>query len=368
VLVMATKIAQLVDAAPDVTRRAGLAAGAVGYNAHDGDKDDTNFVYHHLDSANFAAQALRDAGLSDDAEEIAAVRQAILEHMQFGDGSDKQNFMNRALVNEAAAIVAAGCSAATPDYGARLRYLMREALQKDDAAIGRVEAWLDANRQHYPTQAALADALADEFGGRELSYPRPSSEEARILSAAAIATGEHQGPDMDAVGASASDITWTADGLILASADSLPKIMSVRQVQMGLAGREPLAVSMASLAGGGFGQFGTAVDAMNALPIPQARASAQQEIELMRGFMLAWQKETFNRWTRGQTSGEIQRRRAEFDREPFAAFSVEEMLKHQPTLAEFEPAYARYLQHHADERGSLCRQPSPLRGDTQKGV
>jgi len=293
VMVMATKIARLTGADPQTTRLAGLAAGY-----HDSGKDSTNFVYHHLDSADFAQKSLWDSGLAraggkttaEAAAEVAAVRQAIMEHMPFGDGRDPGNFMNRALAAEAAGIIKVDGAG----YRKRLRYLMGKALQQPEAAISRVEKWVEANGFRYETKDALGEALRQEFGGRELSYPTPTSEAARILHTAAA--GEHlaetvrggDGRSLLESGYSASDITWAADGLTLSSAESLEKIVAIHQVQWGRAGTEPLVVSMSSLTGGGFGNPGTAVDAANSMTIPAARASAEQEIRLMREFMTDW--------------------------------------------------------------------------------
>jgi hypothetical protein len=358
VMVMATKIARLTGADPQTARLAGLAAGY-----HDSGKDNTNFVYHHLDSANLAQTSLWDTGLAQAggrtmgaaAAEVAAVRQAIMEHMPFGDGQDPGNFMNRALVGEAAGIVKVD----GPAYRQRLRYLMGKALQQDEAAIRRVETWIDAHAGRYETKDALAEALRQEFGGRELSYPAPTGEAARILHTAAA--GEHlaetvrgdDGRSLLESGYSASNITWAADGLTLSSAESLEKIVAIHQVQWGRAGTEPLVVSMSSLAGGGFGSGGTAVDAAKSMTIPAARASAEQEIRLMREFMVNWQAETLRRWAGGpppQSPTEAQRRR----KLPLLqALEPEEMLRFQPDMTEFRTRYREFLAKNASRRGAL---------------
>ncbi|MCG3212602.1 MAG: hypothetical protein FOGNACKC_06272 [Anaerolineae bacterium] len=360
VMVMATKISRLTGADPQTARRAGLAAGY-----HDSGKDNTNFVYHHLDSANFAQTSLWDTGLAqtggktmaEAAAEVAAVRQAILEHMPFGDGSDPGNFMNRALAGEAAGIVKVDGQA----YKKRLRYLMNDALQQDEAAIRRVEAWVDAHADRYETKDALAEAMRQEFGGRELSYPAPSGEAARILHTAAA--GEHlaetvrgdDGKSLLESSFSASDITWAADGLTLSSAESLDKIVRIHQIQWGRAGTEPIIVSMSSLAGGAFGNGGTAVDAAKSMTIPAARAAAEQEIRLMREFMARWQAETLTRWAAGpppQPAIEVNRRK----KLPLLqSLEPEEMLRFQPTMAEFGRRYQDFLQQNAPRRGELFR-------------
>ena len=351
VMVMASKVARLINASPQTARVAAIAAGF-----HDGDKDNTNFTRHHLDSAEFATWALHEAGLSDDEKETMAVRQAIMEHMPFGNGADPDNFMNRALVSEAATLV----MTSPGDYKPRLRNLMSEALQKTPAAIAKVEGWLDAHAREYPMKDDLVKAMSKEFGGRELSYPQPSSDAAQILATAAISSGEHL---VAVTGAEnmldmshaykPADITWAADGLVLASADSLPKIVAIRKMNLK---SEPTVVAMASLAGGAFGQPGTAVDVLNALPIPEARASARREIDLMRGFMRFWQQQTFDHWASQQTEQVATPRRAEFAHDPFSslALSAEEMLEYQPTQEEFEKVYKRYLLKNADKRGALC--------------
>lgn len=360
VMVMATKISRLTGADPQTARRAGLAAGY-----HDSGKDNTNFVYHHLDSANFAQTSLWDTGLAqtggktmaEAAAEVAAVRQAILEHMPFGDGSDPGNFMNRALAGEAAGIVKVDGQA----YKKRLRYLMNDALQQDEAAIRRVEAWVDAHADRYETKDALAEAMRQEFGGRELSYPAPSGEAARILHTAAA--GEHlaetvrgdDGKSLLESSFSASDITWAADGLTLSSAESLDKIVRIHQIQWGRAGTEPIIVSMSSLAGGAFGSGGTAIDAAKSMTIPAARAAAEQEIRLMREFMAWWQAETLRRWAAGpppQPAIEVNRRK----KLPLLqSLEPEEMLRFQPTMAEFGRRYQDFLQQNAPRRGELFR-------------
>ncbi len=358
VMVMATKISRLVGADPQTARRAGLAAGY-----HDSGKDNTNFVYHHLDSANFAQKSLWDTGLVQSgnimvsAEEVASVRQAIMEHMPFGDGSDPGNFMNRALAAEAAGIVKVD----GPEYKKRLRYLMGQALQQDETAIQRVEAWVEANAGQYQTKDALAEAMRQEFGGRELSYPSPTSEEARILHTAAA--GEHiaetvrgaDGKTLLESSFNAGEITWAADGLTLSSAESLDKIVRIHQLQWGRAGTEPLVVSMSSLAGGSFGNAGTAVDAARSMTIPEARKSAEQEIKLMREFMVQWQAETFDRWVDGpppQPADEVSRRK----KMPLLqALGAEEMLRFQPGLDEFSDRYRDFLKESDYRRGELFR-------------
>jgi hypothetical protein len=97
------------------------------------------------------------------------------------------------------------------------------------------------------------------------------------------------------------------------------------------------------------------VDVLNALPIPEACASARREIDLMRGFMRFWQQQTFDRWASQQTEQAATQRRAEFARDPFSAsaLSVAEMLKYQATMDVFKLVYARYLKN-VDRRGALC--------------
>ena len=348
VLVLATKIAAIVGADEDTARRAALAAAY-----HDSDKDKRNFITHGLDSANFAAESLYDDGLTTDATEIAAVRQAIIEHMAFGDGDDPENFMNKALCGEVATLALANRSD-------RIDYLMREALQKDEATTGRVLDWIKSNANG-KNREQLSDALRNEFGGRELAFPKPSSEAARILASAAAGTGEHLDEvKTDANGRSdlerrysAAEVTWLADGLALSSAESLEKIVVIQQVEWGRAGSEPLVVSMASLAGG-FTHKGTAVDAMNAMPLKVVRDTASTEIGLMRRFMGEWQQETWRRFEKAEP-GVAATKREQFERDPFTGLDGETMLKHQPSLSEFRAMYADFLRVHIHERGALHR-------------
>ena len=345
VLVLATKIAALVGADENVARLASLAAAY-----HDGDKDKRNFITHGLDSANFAAESLRGDGLATDTTEIAAVRQAIIEHMAFGDGDDPENFMNKALCGEVAALALAN----RPD---RIDYLMREALQKDDESRERVLSWI--RQQPAQTQTQMTESLKREFGGRELAFPKPSSDAARILASAAAGTGEHlDEAKTDASGRndlerrySAAEVTWLADGLALSSAESLEKIVVIQQVEWGRAGSEPIAVSMASLAGG-FTHKGTAVDAMNAMPLPVARETAAAEIGLMRRFMGEWQRETWRRFEQAEPQRAAAKREA-FERDPITGLDGETMLTYQPSLVEFRAMVVDFLRAHSRERGAL---------------
>jgi HD superfamily phosphodiesterase len=361
VMVMSTKISALLDADEETSRIAGLAAGY-----HDSAKEPTNFVYHHLESAMFAEQSMRESSLSNSDEEIRAVTQSIMEHMAFGDGQEASNFMNAALAGEAAGIVK---TTEGQDRDERLRYLMGSALLKDEEDIRRVQAWVDANADNYETTGDLAQAMQEEFGGRELSYPLPSSDAAQILSASTVATGEHttevivEGATPETATSlmeaaySPAEITWAADGLVLSSASSLPKIVDIHQVQWGKAGTEPIVVSMASLAGGAFGQRGTAVDAADALSaqVPSVGETAREEISLMRQFMKEWQQATFYRWARNRPPTEVRKKKKAFEENPFTAFSVQEMLEHQPDLDTFYDVYPSFLEENEDKRGKLWK-------------
>ena len=99
VTVMATRIGKEIGADAFTARLAGMAAGY-----HDADKDNTNFVYHGKHSADFASQSLRETGLSNDSKEIAAIAQAINEHMVFDSAvvNDPRSFMNTMLMGEVA--------------------------------------------------------------------------------------------------------------------------------------------------------------------------------------------------------------------------------------------------------------------------
>ena len=185
VTVMATRIGKEIGVDAFTARLAGMAAGY-----HDADKDNTNFVYHGKRSADFATQSLREAGLSNDSKEIAAIAQAINEHMVFDSAvvNDPRSFMNTMLMGEVARI---GLMTDDAARESALRFLMKDTLQRSEKDLDTVRAFLDQRREAFAKDPKdFASVIGDRFAGKEIAYPQPTSMHSQIVNEAATVSNE----------------------------------------------------------------------------------------------------------------------------------------------------------------------------------